>query len=350
MRKSYLLLFVCLCIVQFARGQSTSLLNRVGNWLRTKNDTAYIEDHTRDITARFFGSRKYNYYDIIDRKRNKEVMYRPNTPFNLGFGFNYRFIGLNVAFNLPLINRTEKYGKTSALDLQGHYYLRKLVVDFYGQRYKGYYISNSRGILRFNGINVDEKGALQIRPDIRNINLGMSVEYVFNDKKFSYRAAFLQNEYQKKSAGSLIIGGELFTARMQGDSSLIPRDVTSNDFINGITYYGTAIFSAAADVGYAYTYVYKKHFFVTLSLTGSLGGNYTRLFREGNDIRGFGLEINNTVRASFGYNSSRYFAGIHYVNLTTRSMAPISHMYQSIGAGNFRISVARRIGLKRQLF
>lgn len=331
----------------FAMGQSSSFINKIGDWFHTENDSAYIEDHTKDLTTRFVGTRKYNYYDIIDRKRNTEVLYRPNTPFNVGFGFNYKFIGINVAFNLPFINSTDRYGKTKALDLQAHYYLRKLVVDFYGQRYKGYYIANSRGLL--NGF--DEKGPLPVRPDIRNLNIGMSVEYVFNDKRFSYRAAYLQNEYQKKSAGSFLIGGELFTARMKGDSSLIPHNITNQDFINGITYSGTSIFSAAANAGYAYTFVYKQHFFLTLSLSGGLGGNYTRLFRDDeNDLRKFGLQLNTNVRASFGYNSSKYFAGIHYVNLTTRSQSPIENSMQNIGAGNFRISLAKRFGLKRQLF
>ena len=342
-----MLLSICLCMFLFAHGQKSTLLERIGSWLHTDNDSAYIEDHTKDLTTRFFGSRKYNYYNIIDRKRNTKVLYRPNTPFNVGFGFNYKYLGVNVAFNLPAINSTDKYGKTKALDLQAHLYLRKLVVDFYGQRYKGYYIANSTGIL--NGF--DESQPLPVRPDIRNLNLGMSVQYIFNDKRFSYRAAYLQNEYQKKSAGSFLLGGEIFTARMRGDSSLIPKNITKQDFFNGITYSGTGIFSAAANVGYAYTYVYKQHFFLTLSLTGSLGANYTHLLRKHmNDLRGFGLELDNTIRASFGYNSSRYFAGIHYVNLTTRSQSPVPNTYQSIGAGNFRISFVKRFGLKRELF
>ena len=347
MRRGALLLFICLCVSGYASAQKSSFLQKLDGWLHTENDTTYIEDHTKDITFRFFGSRKYNYYDIIDRKRNQEVLYRPNTPFNIGFGFNYKFIGINVAFNLPIINKTEKYGKTRALDLQAHYYLRKLVVDFYGQRYKGYYIANSRGLL--NGFT--ENDPLPVRPDVRNLNLGLSVQYLFNDKRFSYRGAYLQNEYQKKSAGSLLVGGEVFFAKMKGDSSLIPHNITQEDFFNDVTYTGTRITSMAADAGYAYTFVYKQHFFLTLSFTGSLGGNYTRLnIDDANDMRKIGIQLNQTIRASFGYNSSRYFAGIHYVNMTTRSASPVPHTYQTIGAGNFRISVVRRFKLKKQLF
>lgn len=318
------------------------------NWLTTDNDSNYIEDHTKDITFRFFGTRKYNSYDIVDRKRNLDVLYRPNTPLNIGFGMNYKFIGINLAFNLPFINKEYKYGRTRGLDLQTHVYARKIVVDFYGQFYKGYYISNSKGLLDI----FTPEGKLPIRPDIHNLTLGLGVQYVFNDGRFSYRAAYLQNDYQKKSAGSLIIGAEIFGVRMKGDSSIIPSNLSKNDFFNNQHFDRTGIMSAAVNAGYAYTFVYNKHFFLTFSLTGSIGSNYTSLSLTPSDTKlsKVGLQLNNTERISIGYNSSRYFAGIHYVNITMRSTSPVPDTYQRIGAGDFRLSIARRFKLKKKLF
>jgi hypothetical protein len=318
-------------------------------WFQTDNDSGYIEDHTKDITFRVFGSRKYNFYDIVDHRRDQDVFYRPNTPFNLGFGVNYKFLGINLAFNLPFINKEDKYGKTRGLDLQSHFYARKLVIDFYGQFYKGYYLAKSKGLL--NGITPDNT-KLPVRPDIHNLTLGLGIQYVFNDSKFSYRAAYLQNDYQKKSAGSFLIGAELFGVRMKGDSSLVPRNLAKNGFFDSQRFNRTGIVSLAASAGYAYTFVYKKHFFLTFSLTGSIGTNYSSLslVPAGGRIGKFGLQLNNTERISLGYNSKLYFAGIHYMNFTTRSNSPVPDTYQRIGAGDFRISVARRFKLKRKLF
>lgn len=360
MREWLTLLSGCLCLYFSALGQAQDIslpqnthpaVEKAIRWLQTDNDSSYIEDHTKDITFRIFGSRKYNYYDIVDRKRNQEVLYRPNTPFDIGFGVNYKFLGINLAFNLPFINKEDKYGKTRGLDLQSHFYARKMVIDFYGQFYNGYYISSSKGLLNgLNALTPDTK--VPIRPDIHNLTLGLGVQYVFNDSKFSYRAAYLQNDYQKKSAGSFLVGAELFGVRMKGDSSIIPGKLAKEDFFNNQRFDRTGIVSLAASAGYAYTFVYKRHFFLTLSLTGSIGTNYTSLSltRTDNKIGKFGLQLNNTERISIGYNSKRYFAGIHYMNFTTRSNSPVPNTYQRIGAGDLRISIARRFKLKKKLF
>ena len=362
MRKWLKLLSGCLCLYVSVLAQDKSsgqfpvpetappIVKHAFQFLKTENDTNYIEDHTKDITFRLFGTRKYNYYDIVDRKRDQEVLYRPNTPFNLGFGVNYKFVGVNLAFNLPFINKEDKYGKTRGLDLQTHFYARKIVVDFYGQFYKGYYISNSRGLI--NGIATEQQSKPIIRPDIDNLTLGLCIQYILNDRKFSYRAAYLQNDYQKKSAGSFIVGAEVFGVRMKGDSSIIPGNLSKSDFFDNRRFDRTGVVSAAVNAGYAYTLVLNKHFFLTLSLTGSIGPNYTTLSLtpENTKIKKVGLQLNNMERVSLGYNSSRYFAGVHYVNLTMRSTSPVPDTYLRVGAGDFRVSVARRFKLKKKLF
>lgn len=349
MHRWVMLLLTGLCIHTAVMGQKDPDRKKFLSWLNTENDSAYIEDHTRDITFRLFGSRKYTYFDIGDRGHKQKILYRPNNNFNIGFGANYKFLGLNIGLNLPFINNDDgKYGKTKYLDLQSHIYLRKLVVDFYGQYYKGYYIANPDELLT----GQDEATPLPKRPDLYNLTLGLSVQYLFNDKRFSYRAAFLQNEYQKKSAGSFIVGGQILGVSVKADSSLIPTNLARGDFFDGYRYYRTRIISGAANAGYAYTFVYRQHFFLTLSLTGGLGVNHTRLFLEsGESLKDLGWQFNNTVRVSAGYNSSRYFFGIHYVDMATRSETPIhQRTYQTFGTGNFRVSLVRRFALKRDLF
>lgn len=310
---------------------------------RTENDDKYIEDHTEDLTVRLYGSRKYTYYDMVDGRLKEEVLYRPNSTNNLGVGVNYKFLGLNLGFNFPFVNNDNaRYGKTKYLDLQSHVYLRKLVIDFYGQYYKGYYLANRR----INPTPVD------LRPDMYNKDIGLNVQYIFNSKRFSYRAAYLQNEYQKKSAGSFMIGGEFFAWQMRGDSVLVPQNLGVNGFFDDETFNKTSSLSIAANAGYAHTFVIEKHFFITLSLTGSAGVNQTtfRYPDTRRPQRAIGWQLNNTIRFSVGYNSSRYFAGIHYVDITTRSESPVNRAYQIFGAGNFRFSLVRRFALKKPLF
>lgn len=342
-------ILLCLMITLCTGTVVTQAQGRFLRWLKTDNDSSYIDEHTEDITFRLYGSRKFTKYDIADRKQNKHILYRPNTPFNIGFGANYRFIGINLGFNLPFINRhNDKFGETKYIDLQSHIYLRKLVIDFYGQSYKGYYIANAQGVF---GKEYAQQHPYPQRPDIKNLGLGLNAQYIFNDKRFSYRASNLQNEYQKKSAGSFLVGGEFFVGRVKGDSSLIPSNMTDTLFLRDEHYYKTGISSLAANAGYAYTFVLKQHFFLSMSLTAGLGGNITTLYLENGVVsRKGGIQFSNTVRASIGYNSNRYFAGIHYVGMSIRSGMSIPHTYQTFGTGNFRVSLVRRFTLKKPIW
>ncbi|RAJ02462.1 uncharacterized protein DUF4421 [Chitinophaga skermanii] len=322
--------------------------DRKTNWFNSPMDSNYVEDHTEDLTVRLYGSRKYTYFDIVDHGEKSELLYKPNSNMNVGVGFNYKFIGINIGFNLPFINDDDdRYGKTKYLDLQSHLYLRKMVIDFYGQYYKGYYLANPKGTIS----NYMPADGFPKRPDIYNLDIGASAQYIFNNKRFSYRAAYLQNEYQKKSAGSFMLGGEVFAFMVRGDSSLIPRNMQNENFYDGIHYDKTKVFSLAVNGGYAYTLVFDSHFFITASLSGAVGMNSTRLyFPGGTHTTEMGWQLNTTVRFSAGYNSSKFFAGVHYVDMKTRSETPIQRTYQTFGTGNFRVSIARRFGLKKPLF
>lgn len=315
-------------------------------WYKTDNDTAYVEDYTNDLTVRLFGSRKYNYYDLKDNDLKQEVLYRPNTSTNLGFGVNYKFIGINIGLNFPFVNdRNDKYGKTKYLDLQSHLYVRKFVLDFYGQYYQGYYQADRKPSV----FRSQQQELITLRPDMINTNLGASFQYIFNDEKFSYRAAYLQNEYQKKSAGSFMVGADAFAWQMRGDSSLVPSNMP--DFFNDQPFSRTGSISLAANVGYAYTLVIVKHFFVTASLSLAGGVNRTTFgFQNGEEKQSnWGWQLNNTIRFAAGYNSRRWFAGLHYSDMTTRGASPVDMAHQNFGAGILRASVARRFTLKKPL-
>lgn len=308
-----------------------------------KPDNQYISDYSRELTTRVFGSRKFTSYGLRDKGFSEKAGYRPNSPFNVGIGINYRLIGLNLGFNLPFINGTSENGKTRFLDLQTHFYGRKLVIDFYGQLYKGYYMPNTF-------IVAGDPGKY-IRPDLGTFNVGLIGQYVVNGDRFSFRAAYLQNEVQKKSAGSMILGAALNTVYIRADSSVIPSRLKYTDFFNDYHFNRSSIQSFTLNLGYGYTWVLERHFFVTGSLLGGMGINYSTLKNslEDNAEHHLGNEFNATIRFAIGYHSRRYFAGIHYVGTIATSSTPIPGTRQEFGSGNLRISIARRWTLKKKL-
>lgn len=315
------------------------------SYTKNKIDSTYISDYHNELITRAFGSRKYTSYALQDKGYAERLRYLPNSPFNVGVGFNYKMIGINLGFNLPIINDTKIYGKTNFLDLQSHIYGRKLIVDFYLQRYKGFYLPNSQ-LLQNNNDNL-----IYLRPDLMILNSGVECQYLFNWRKFTFRGAFLQNEVQQKSAGSPIVGIYVGNISVQGDSALVPTNIKYLDFFNRFSFYHSNIRSATLSFGYGYTVVFPHHFFITAAASGGLGINNTLLRSSSlGSISNFGSNVSGTMRIGLGYNARRYFAGIHYVATRSSNNSPIQYARQELGAGNFRISLAHRFTIKKKLF
>lgn len=270
-------------------------------------DTSYYISYHSDITARLYLSRKSTSLSINNAVLHNALTYRPNSSLNLGIGASYKWITLNIAYGfgfLNFLNPKEELGKTKYLDLQGHIYGRKLVVDVFGQFYKGFYLS-PRGTASVND-------SYYLRDDIRVNQVGLSMQYVVNNRQFSYRASFLQNEWQKKSAGTVLIGFESYIGNVRADSTIIPNAFDSamaGSNIREFRYYKTG-----PNVGCAYTFVYKKHFFLTGSVAGNLGiGNNTIISDKGRD-QNFGVSTSIFIRAFAGYNSNKWAISAMYIS------------------------------------
>jgi hypothetical protein len=314
------------------------------SWLNVKNDRRYIEDHTRDVTARVFSINKFSRY-VIGASGNERLIYSSNDNLGLGIGANWRFIGINLAFRMPLVNNDySRFGRTRSFDVQSFLYFRKLQVDIYAQAYKGFYIPNRSDLQR------ELLEAYPHRADLKTRNYGLNAQYIFNNRRFSYRAAFVQNEYQKKSAGSFLLGGSLYYFRALADSALIAADMVHDGAFWDRKFNRSNIISLSVNGGYAYTLVIKKHFFATGSLAAGPGLNYTQYKDKATSVRDKGLnyQLNGTLRAAIGYNSSRYFAGLQYIRLLNKNGMPEAGAFQQFETGSFRVTLVRRFKLNRK--
>lgn len=311
----------------------------------SSRDTSYITDfYSRHFILRLYESTKFNNYKFIDH--DDRLIYKPNTHNNLGIGFSYKFIDLNLGFYMPFISKNRnKYGVTHYLDLQTHAYLHHFAIDFYGQFYKGYYLSNP-----VTALNVYPTDGFPQRPNMHNTNISLVVQYIFNDNHFSYNAPFYQNEYQKKSAGSFIVGGGIYYARLKDDSAIIPANIRYTNFYNNNDFNITSNTGLGISIGYAYTWVIHNHFFVTGSLNGGTGISYNVLKNnvDNNHDNKFGPSYNLNARFAAGYNSYKYFIGVNYVRFVIENSSPYPHTWQETNAGNFRFIIARRFTTKKK--
>lgn len=319
------------------------------NKLSGDPDTNYIASYLDHLTTRLYASIKSAEVSFMDNKLGKDLIYHPNEALILGFGFNYGILGLNIGFNFPFVNNDDdKYGKTDYLDLQTHIYMPVLVLDIYLQLYKGYHLTQPNDWI----IDWPTHDTLPKRPDIRSISLGLNGQYVFNHRRFSYRASYLQNEWQKKSSGSFLLGGNLFFEDTQGDSSFIPRGLADSNFFGGLHFNQSRIANIGVTAGYAQTFVVKQHFFLTLSLVGGLsgGGSWVYTSEEGEpDRSGFTAAANLTGRIAVGYNSKRFYVGVSYLGIFIRNQSPVPQTWLGYDTGMFRLNIVYRFRLKKDI-
>lgn len=240
--------------------------------------------------------------------------FMPNTPMSLGFGISIKntIIDLSYGQGLSFLKDGDK-GKTKALDFQVHNYGRKFIIDLFIQKYHGFY-------------STDDVGKnLQLHPDLKIQQYGAFGQYVFNNKKFSYKAAFVQNERQLKSAGSFLLGGGVYFSKIGSDSSFVHQ--SKNSLRN---------FQFGVSGGYAYTWAISQRWFTSGSVTIGANVGTERI----NDFGKQKIEVYPTFfpRIALGYNKERWSLGLSYINNAIfSSFSDTNESNIGLSSGNFQI-------------
>ncbi|GAB3010105.1 hypothetical protein GCM10027284_30800 [Cyclobacterium sediminis] len=303
----------------------------------TEDSTVYYETYPDQLVIRTYLSRKYTGLGLnVDEVH---YWYRPNSTLNMGVGATYDGLTLNLAYGFGFLNPNKSRGETKYFDLQAHAYPKDWVVDFFGQFYNGYYLER--------GSPSEISNELRIFPEMKLRKLGASVQYLFNGDKFSYRAAFLQNEWQKISAGSFMAGVEMYGGQVRNAGGILHAQAKVRNF-DQIKY-----FEIGPNLGYAYSWIIKKHFFVTLSASTSLALGKTNLnFEDGTDQSNWSVRPNYFIRGFTGYNSDKWSVNVNYV-YNQVNLVPVEDYLINLGTGNYRLNIIYRIspreGLSKKL-
>lgn len=270
----------------------------------------YIENYADFILLRGGVKNRSLNFNLSPRSNGiteygKIIFYRPNVRNTIGINALFKHFGLGFGFKLnndPLAGNTQ----SQYSDFRVHSYGAKLGYDIFYQQYKGYFISN----LDFNdpiGGLVTGEGRPR-RDDLRLQNLTLNVFYNSKPDKFSYRAAYVFDEKQKKSAGAFIINGSLGYFRAVGDSSFVPSD-NSFGFDQRSYFNNTAFYTLSISPGYALTLVFWKHFYLSAAASGMVGLQYYDAIGEQIGENRFHYYFKGLARASAGYNSRRWLFG-----------------------------------------
>jgi len=263
----------------------------------------FFADYSDLLALRLYTNTKRNSLDII--REDRRISLVPNSPTSLGVGFNYQDYGLAIAFGLPKSESSNtKYGKTKRLDLQVNMYKPKFGFDGFAQLYKGYYNSNPDDFVEWEG---DVYPQL---PDMRVLSIGLSAFYLFNSEKFSYKAAFIRNQIQLKSAGSFTVGIFGHYDLAETGNGFIPQEYPDS-IRNNFDLKAFNTLAIGFTIGYLYTWVISKNFFVNVGVTPGFGNQRIELETiEGQKSVKNSPAAQLATRGAIGYDSKFFYMGM----------------------------------------
>jgi len=299
-----------------------------------KHDTTYYETFPQKTTVRLYLSKKYVHLNFPSGGNAEDLEYKANPKLNLGAGITIKNISINLFNGFSFLNKnSDEKGKTKGFNFQVHLYPRKWAIDLLYVSPKGYHLE-PQGMA---GVPADK---YYYREDVKTTFFGLSAYQVPNKERFSYRAALLQTEWQKRSAGSIIYGGEFHHGTVQGDSALIPAFYGSKFPQAGINKINVLSFGPGA--GYAYTLVMAQHFFITGSVVINLDVNFIREEDEARKEKNVSLNPSNVFKAAAGYNGKKWNVSANWTGSSISMQGSLTPDNYKFSSGNVRLVVAHK--------
>jgi hypothetical protein len=126
------------------------------------------------------------------------------------------------------------------------------------------------------------------------------------------KAPFVLKEIQLRSAGSPILGASFVYFSMVSDSSIVPQSIMEY-FDPRLYLTDFNVISLAVNAGYMYSFVWKKHFFITLGLIPGINFNLGDSKAEQRESFKWNVSYKMKTMNALGYNGDRFFTGFQFV-------------------------------------
>jgi len=257
------------------------LLSLFPNIICAQYDSTYIAPFEQDFSIGI--SPYYQFTMLTHTTDDKSTTYIPNTPVIIGLSSSYKNFSLIGGLRFDLLKNSE-FGETKMMDWQFHYYGRKFILDMFLRNYEGFY-------------SHEDDETIALYPDIKLLQYSLYGQYIFNNKKFSYRAAFNQSERQLQSAGSFQLGSGFYFNHVSSNTSL---SINEQNELNQYQF--------CLSGGYVYTWIIKKDFHAALGASAGLNFGTENLNME--KIK---VSPNIFPRVSIGYNAYNWSIAILFL-------------------------------------
>jgi hypothetical protein len=278
--------------------------NVIEEYLDSK-DSLYIVPNAYNITIMPQYSYYFEYYRFSsgDKEQSITLMPRMNSKVGLYIGWKWLFLGYSI--------NTDKGAPQK--DFNFSFYTSKIGIDiFYRKRDKGYRIRSNNGFSHDAEIYMDRHknfDGLTVRQK------GFNLYYIFNNKRFSYPAAYSQTTIQRISAGSFILGMNYNEQSFLFDRSQLGSNIEI-ELVPELKFRKIEYKDFSINFGYTYNWVLSRNLLANISLTPAVGYKNTSLrLADGKDLLS-NINFDFITRAAIVYNNGKYFAGASLISHT----------------------------------
>lgn len=272
-------------------------------------DTLYISPNRYNYAFLVSHFSNFEYYSVSsDTPQPQKISFSPipNNKIGLYFGWRWIFLGWSVNID-DLSRKTNRRNRGTEFDLS--LYSSKLGVDLFYRR-----TGNNYKIHRFNGFSDNTPPGYStdfdgLKVDIRGVN----VYYIFNNRRFSYPAAFSQSTNQRRNAGTLIAGFSFSKHKLDFDFTRLP-DFIQETMNPGMKVDRIKYTNASLSFGYAYNWVFARNCLASLSLTPAIAYKASNVASEAHPNRWYGnFNLDFLLRAGIVYNNGKYYVGTSFL-------------------------------------
>ena len=302
-------------------------------------DSNYIRPNRYNCTTMLYGEQRWRIFKISgsDMRTGKEqsISFEPYSTMR---------VGPYIGYSILLFGYTVDIGTRQTSSDRSNIYL-SIYAPMFGVDYIYEKSINNYKIRNLNGFGDDI--AKRVRgmefPGLNTHMTGLHIYYVFNHHKFSYPAAYSQSGQQLRSAGSVMLGFNYTSQRLNFDPNQLPDGIVyhsdgSSNMIDAlkVSYVDYKNYSVSA--GYGSNWVFARNMLFNLTLTPTLGYNINRGERLEFDYKLFSLKqlhLDLISRSALVWNTGKYYAGA----------AMVAHTYSykksqfSISNSNFTFNI-----------
>ena len=268
-----------------------------------EKDSIYVTPNIYNMTVMTQYSYNYEYYRFTATDGGQSIAFRPDNGNKVGLYIGWKWIFLGWSFDLTRNNAKK--------DINLSFYTTKLGFDiFYRRRDKGFNIDKLDGFANDNGPIEHYNHKFD---GLSTMQKGVNIYYIFNNKRFSYPAAYSQSTNQRISAGSFILGLSYNTQSFKLNYTALDNQLQSN--INPELRFNVVHYKDySISFGYSYNWVFAKNCLANLSITPGIGYKNSSLrLKSGKEFLS-NINADLVTRAAVVYNNQRFYAGASLIS------------------------------------